>query len=95
MIFSPEVREKGRRLLVEGKVLAEERSWGDWPRWSVRSSSGQQTYQVKADFLERHGSFTFLTCTCPFGTLQPQQRATCSHAAAVLLLLKSQREGSG
>lgn len=81
--FSPEVVEKARRYLDEGRVT---RSTFDGCFW-VRGSNPKRRYRVQTDADAEAQRATWITCTCPHGG-HALGSARCSHAVAVLLSVR-------
>ena len=78
--FSPQVRTKGERYVVTGRVSHHAENV-----WRVRGS-GRRPYIVNADLRIREdggADWSFVTCTCPHGS--NVAAPSCSHWCAVLL----------
>lgn len=71
---SPDVIEKARRYLREGRVH---------PGFLVR---GSETYRVTTDADPVARTATVLTCSCPYGRNHTGY-AICSHGVAVLIAI--------
>lgn len=88
--FSPEVIDKARRYLDEGRVSLDESVPGVW--W-VSGSDRTRRYRVQTDADSSTMRATWINCTCPHGLNVGAGTARCSHAVAVLLLVQAEGRG--
>ncbi len=77
--FSDEVLQKARRYWEEGKVTRDHAG-----AYTVQGSR-RTPYRVLTDANEATRKATWIKCTCRHG--ETVGRATCSHAAAVIMLI--------
>lgn len=83
--FSAEVIDKARSYLEAGRVEADSDVPGVW--W-VAGSRRSRRYRVQTDADPATHRATWINCTCPHGLHAGAGTARCSHAVAVLLLVR-------
>lgn len=80
--FSDEVVEKAHRYLAEKRVTMVD---GDPKAWNVRGSA-KEPYRVRTDATD--GKVTWVGCSCAHGKHTAMGISRCSHAVAVLLMIR-------
>lgn len=81
--FSPEVLRKAKRYVKNGKV-----SQTEYEGVYRVQGSARQPYTVRTDADRAKRTASWISCSCPHGANQGAGSAYCSHAVAVLLVVK-------
>lgn len=87
--FSPDVIRKARAYVKDNRVAIDPGHEGIY--WVTGTRLGS-AYRVQTDADHETGKITYITCTCPHGLNIGAGTAKCSHAVAVLLTIKAERE---
>lgn len=82
--FSAEVIEKAEHYLSESRVRRDPNVPGVfWVR-----GSGSRPYRVQVDIVEGSPASSYIYCTCPHGLTVGTGVSRCSHAVAVLIVIR-------
>lgn len=87
--FSAAVLSKARDYLAHGRVERDEQVPGIW--W-VSGTDPSRRYRVQTDADPVSGTASIITCTCPHGLKAGAGACWCSHAAAVLMLVRDEHD---
>lgn len=83
--FSEYVLSKARRLVRTGRVVRDE---PDAVGFRIVGDTEGKTYWVQSDFDPRTRKLSWWHCTCTHGTKVGAGAPTCSHAAAMFMILQ-------